>query len=148
MTGLQRRVHPATTRTRTCAQSQGHTLRSPWSQNAERPGPGINRRPIGCRVTSAAQPIAGLPAQSGSSNCTKSGQSMGYQTGQVYLLLTLSTGSARVRCCPGEAPAGYALSFKRCCLCSRSGGGLAQDKGRQQFRSNAGGAFGIFVTQG
>ena len=46
----------------------------------QRPGPGLNRRPIGCRVRSAARPIAGLPAQSGSSNCTKSGQ--------VYLLLT------------------------------------------------------------
>ena len=39
-----------------------------------------NRRPIGCRVTSAAGPSAGLPAQSGSSNGTTSGQ--------VYLLLT------------------------------------------------------------
>ena len=47
-----------------CAQSQGYSLRSPWPQDAERPGPGINRRLIGCRVTSAAQPIAG-PLTSG-----------------------------------------------------------------------------------
>ena len=58
---------------------------SPRPQNAERPEAGINRRPIGCRVRSA---ITGLPAQSGFSNGTKSGQSMCYQTGQVYLLLT------------------------------------------------------------
>ena len=29
-----------------CAQSQGHALRASRPQNAERPGPGINRRPI------------------------------------------------------------------------------------------------------
>ena len=59
---------------------------------------------IGCRITSAAQPSAGLPAQSGSSNGTKSGQSICYQTGQVYLLLTRPGCSLSVRDMPFAFP--------------------------------------------